>query len=88
LPDGQIALQENRIADARRAYQEVLEFLPDMTQLPIMAWPWQPICLKTGQKPNHITGRHCVDVPVMPIYFAILDIRTCCRTDTVKRQAT
>ena len=29
LADGQIALQENRIADARRAYQEVLEFLPN-----------------------------------------------------------
>lgn len=29
LAEGQIALQENRIADARRAYQEVLEFLPN-----------------------------------------------------------
>lgn len=29
LADGQLALQENRIADARRAYKEVIEFLPD-----------------------------------------------------------
>jgi len=29
LTDGQLALQENRIADARRAYQEVLDYLPN-----------------------------------------------------------
>jgi hypothetical protein len=29
LADGQLALQENRIPDARRVYKEVLEFLPD-----------------------------------------------------------
>ncbi len=29
LADGQLALQENRIADARRVYQEILDYLPN-----------------------------------------------------------